>query len=147
MPNHPTHKLLLIQFVLWIVLGLSLNACTTGSAASAPLTGSDAAALQGSQLNPEGTHAVVKTPSAPVLVILNPTDNSVVNTEEVTIVGQADAGSVVSANDEMAIAKQDRSFSVKIKLDEGLNVIEISASDPQGNQTTVYLTITYDPQS
>ncbi len=74
-------------------------------------------------------------------------DNTIVKQNTIEIGGTADDGTVISINDTIASVGKSRQFNVKIQLDEGLNVLEITASDPQGNQGTVYLTVTYDPNA
>lgn len=78
--------------------------------------------------------------------ITNIADDSLVNSNPLDISGMADPGTVISINDEIAAVGKDRMFTVSVKLDEGLNVLEINASDPQGDQETAYLTVTYESQ-
>jgi hypothetical protein len=83
----------------------------------------------------------------PLSVILeNIVDNAVVQTSQFTLSGTADPETVISFDDQIVLVGQDRSFSLALALEEGPNMIEITASDPAGNTNTAYLTITYDPQ-
>jgi hypothetical protein len=89
--------------------------------------------------------------SAPVtsgtlwLQILSPQDEAVVNTPEVDVMGLAAIGAVVSVNDDILIVGDDQQFKTTISLDEGPNLIEIIASDNNGNEMSILLTVTYEP--
>jgi hypothetical protein len=79
------------------------------------------------------------------LQVLSPQDEAVVSTPQVDVIGSAAAGAVVSINDEILLVGKDQQFKTTIALDEGPNLIEIVASDDQGNETPVLLTVTYEP--
>ncbi len=83
-------------------------------------------------------------PSIPVRID-EPQDDAVVQASLLQIKGEANPGTVLSINDEIVLVDSSRKFSAQIQLDEGLNVIEIIASDDQGNQESRYLSITYEP--
>jgi len=77
--------------------------------------------------------------------ILAPADNAVVATQVVEVRGEAPEDTVLSINDEILIVSSDQLFSLYVTLEEGLNVIEIVASDYDGNEISHILTITYQP--
>ena len=79
------------------------------------------------------------------LQVLSPQDEAVVNTSQVDVIGAAPARSVVSVNDEILIIGDDQQFKTTLSLDEGPNLIEILASDENGNETSLLLTVTYEP--
>ena len=79
------------------------------------------------------------------LQVLSPQDEAVVNTSQVDVIGAAPAGSVVSVNDEILIIGDDQQFKTTLSLDEGPNLIEILASDENGNETSLLLTVTFEP--
>ncbi len=81
------------------------------------------------------------------VVLYGPLDGAVISTQWVEFTGEADPDTVISFNDELVLTGPDRKFSQLMLLDEGPNVIEITASDIQGNQGTIYITITYEPES
>jgi hypothetical protein len=89
--------------------------------------------------------------SAPVtsgslgLQVLSPQDEAVINTPQVDVIGLAPAGTVVSINDEILIVGDDQQFKTTVSLDEGPNLIEILASDENGNEMSLLLTVTYEP--
>jgi hypothetical protein len=79
------------------------------------------------------------------LQILSPQDEAVVNTPQVEVIGNAAAGAVVSIDDEILLVGSDQHFKTTVALDEGPNLIEIVASDDQGNETFLLLAVTYEP--
>jgi len=79
------------------------------------------------------------------LQVLSPQDEAVVNTPQVDVTGSAPAGAVISINDEILIVGDDGQFKTTISLDEGPNLIEIVASDDNGNETSLSLAVTYEP--
>ena len=79
------------------------------------------------------------------LQVLSPQDEAVVNTPQVDVIGSAPAGAVISVNDEILIVGDDGQFKTTVSLDEGPNLIEIIASDDNGNETSFILTIIYEP--
>jgi hypothetical protein len=89
--------------------------------------------------------------SAPVtsgslwLQVLSPQDEAVINTPQVDVIGAAPAGTVVSINEEILIVGDDQQFKITVSLDEGPNLIEILASDENGNEMSLFLTVTYEP--
>jgi len=79
------------------------------------------------------------------LQVLSPQDEAVVNTSQVDVIGAAPPGSVVSVNDDIFLVGDDQQFKTTLSLDEGPNLIEILASDENGNETSLLLTVTYEP--
>lgn len=79
------------------------------------------------------------------LQVLSPLDEAVVNIPQVDVIGSAPAGTVLSINDEILIAGNDGQFKVTVMLEDGPNLVEITASDENGNETTVLLMVTYEP--
>jgi|SRR6266487_4326324 len=78
------------------------------------------------------------------LQILSPQDEAVVNTPQVDVIGSAPVGAVVTVNDEILIVGADGRFQTTLSLEEGPNLIEIVASDENGNERSLMLTITYE---
>jgi hypothetical protein len=79
------------------------------------------------------------------LQVLSPQDEAVVNTPQVDVIGLALPGAVVSVNDEILIVGDDQQFKTTATLDEGPNLIEIIASDENGHEISLTLTVTYEP--
>jgi len=77
--------------------------------------------------------------------VLSPLDDAIVNTPQVDVIGSALTGAVISVNDEILIVGADQQFRTTVTLEEGLNLIEVIASDESGNEASVLLTVTYEP--
>ena len=60
--------------------------------------------------------------------------------------GRAPSGTVLSINDEILVVDQSQAFSVQISLEDGPNLIEIVASDAEGNEVNFMLTVSYNSQ-
>jgi len=89
------------------------------------------------------------TPTALFLVITQPTDGAQVSASNIGITGKTIPGAVVSVsiNDEIeiVIAGQDGKFTIAVALEEGPNLIEVVASDQQGNEKFATVTVIYIP--
>jgi putative hemolysin len=92
----------------------------------------------------EATQAAI-SPAAIPLQVLTPQDGSVVNTAQIKIAGSTAPDAVVSVNKDILIAQSDGTFETTITLEEGVNLIEIVASDASGNEAFVDLVVTYQP--
>jgi len=78
------------------------------------------------------------------LTIFSPADQSVVSQPQVDIQGEVSADAVVTINDDTYIFNAGR-FEQTVQLEEGLNSIQIVASDMDGNEVDMILTLTYQP--
>jgi len=96
--------------------------------------------------SPPAGEAIV-VPGKPQVIILSPPEDAVVNAPQVEIIGQTTSDAVLTFNDEIVIAGPDGAFMVTVPLDEGPNLVQMVASDAEGNETTFELTVTYEPQS
>jgi ABC-type glycerol-3-phosphate transport system substrate-binding protein len=98
---------------------------------------------------PTASPSPAATPDAGALSvkIISPEDNAVVTEAQVEINGQTAPNAVITLNDEIAVADVTGAFTARLSLDEGPNVIEIVASDMDGHETDLFLTITYEPAS
>ena len=79
------------------------------------------------------------------LQMSSPNDESVVNTSTVVVRGTTKAGAFVSVEEQLVTADAAGIFSVTVTLVEGINSIDILASDDAGDVTTITLTIIYTP--
>lgn len=79
------------------------------------------------------------------LTVVSPQDGAVVNAAQVQVSGTASPGAVVTVNDDILIVGADGTFQSTVALEEGPNLIEVIGSNDAGNQTTVELTVTYEP--
>jgi len=87
----------------------------------------------------------IETAGALALQVFSPQDEAVVNTAEVQVTGVTSPGAVLSINDVILIAGADGSFTAAVPLEEGPNLIEIVASDAAGDETSLLLSVTYEP--
>lgn len=103
----------------------------------------------------------VETPTAPILPtepglpatetsglwlnLLSPLDEALVDAPQVDVTGSAPAGTVISVNDLILIVGIDGQFTATVPLEEGLNLIEVVASNEKGNELSALLTVTYEP--
>lgn len=83
------------------------------------------------------------------LEVAAPEDESIVDTSTISVSGTTIPGAVVSVlvNDEIEIADVDEqgNFSVTVELEEGPNIIEVIASDLEGNEEHCILVVIYTP--
>ncbi len=77
------------------------------------------------------------------LVVSQPQDNAITDSEKIEIKGTTTPGAIVSALEEITIADSQGNFSLTIPLEEGANFIEVLASDEDGNEANVALVITF----
>lgn len=84
------------------------------------------------------------------LIITQPEESSVVNTDKVTIKGSATPRStvvVITAVDQsISEADQDGSFQQDVTLDSGPNEVKIVSYDPSGNESSQTLNLVYSTQ-
>jgi hypothetical protein len=76
-----------------------------------------------------------------VLDIVEPADNSVVEARELEIKGHTIPEATVSINGDLTFADSDGLFEITIILEEGPNIIEIIASDDEGNEARTSLAV------
>jgi hypothetical protein len=79
------------------------------------------------------------------LTVTQPTDESIISTDKVAVIGITTAGAVVSINGELAEVDAEGNFTMMVVLEEGPNIIEVIASDLEGNEESHILVIVYVP--
>jgi hypothetical protein len=94
-------------------------------------------------LKPAGTMIKISNGSFS-LTIISPADQAIVTESPVELRGEVSAEAVLTVNDEIYVLEAG-SFSEPVTLEEGLNAIQITASDMDGNMVELVLTITYQP--
>ncbi len=95
---------------------------------------------------PTAAPAAAPANAGPVsLQVLSPQDGSVVNTAQVAVSGVASPGAVVTVNDDILIAGGNGQFQDTVALSEGLNLIEVIASNTSGSEASAEITVTYQP--
>jgi len=78
------------------------------------------------------------------LTIDSPQDQATVSDPNMDVKGKVSEDAVLTINDEIYDLKAGE-FTQSVQLTEGLNAIQIVASDMAGNEVDLILTITYQP--
>ena len=124
-----------IMFALTLILLLALTLGAVGCAEE--------------ETTPSPSPSPSPTPTALSLEITQPEDGAEVSTSPINVTGKTIPGAVVSASIddtvEIADVDQNGNFTVTVVLEEGLNLIEVIASDQQGNEKYSSVTIFYVP--
>jgi len=84
---------------------------------------------------------------APVLQLMNPSNNSIVESDSVNVRGLAENGDYLTINNEAVPVTTDGHFSTNLKLQRGLNVIKVQASNRAEKETSQIITIEYKPKT
>ncbi|MFZ5424518.1 MAG: helix-turn-helix domain-containing protein [Patescibacteria group bacterium] len=82
---------------------------------------------------------------APNLEVYTPENNAVVSSDLVDITGLAERDSVLSINNQRVVLNTDGSFATTLKLNEGLNTLNIRVVNNLGRETEKVLTVIYRP--
>jgi len=140
----------LLPAVLLLLAGCGGPTPTAVPSAAAPAENtaapaSPAASLPTAVLPSAAAPLPIETAGALALQVFSPQDEAVVNTAEVQVTGVTSPGAVLSINDVILIAGADGSFTAAVPLEEGPNLIEIVASDAAGDETSLLLSVTYEP--
>jgi hypothetical protein len=80
------------------------------------------------------------------LSVTEPQDETTVFTSDIAVKGRTDADAVVSVNEAVVDVDADGGFSTTVTLEEGPNLIEVQASDFEGNEGSVTLMVIYVKQ-
>ena len=76
------------------------------------------------------------------LTVIQPADNSIVSSDRVEVRGRTSPGAVVSVNGELVEVDEEGNFTITLTLEEGPSIIEVIASDEEGNEATTSLIVT-----
>jgi hypothetical protein len=86
------------------------------------------------------------TPAAPFNITLDaPRDGDTTNTSPLLVKGVTVSNAVVSVNDVVGVADGEGRFSLAVPLQAGPNVLEVIASQPNGQQAFAIVTVMYQP--
>jgi len=91
--------------------------------------------------------ASFKTPASGALTVnvLTPADESVVASSTLSVTGQTKPGAFVTVDDQFVTANASGDFTVTVTVTEGINLIDVIASDVSGAVVTTSLTVSYLP--
>ncbi len=81
-----------------------------------------------------------------LLTVTEPQDETTVYSSGLVVKGQTEADAVVSVDGVTIEVGADGEFSTTVTLEEGPNLIEVMASDFEGNEGSVDLTVIYVKQ-
>lgn len=99
-------------------------------------------------LEPAPTLAVETTPTPASdfpLSVETPLDGETLRASPWRVIGQTQPGALVSVNDVIGFANDEGRFALEIALQDGVNVLEVLASNAAGEQVFVILTVVYQP--
>lgn len=122
-----------MRILVLALISILLVAC----AATAPALG------PGSK--PASSQGMTQTSGSLTVKLLEPQDGAAVNTNVVKVKGEAPPETVVTVNDDILVVGSDGKFEIDIQLEQGPNVIELVASDLEGNEVSFDVTVTYEP--
>jgi hypothetical protein len=135
----------LALLVLAFLAACSPTPTTTSTSPDAPSVTNPTPVPQDVNSTPVILPTMVSGEAGLWLQITSPLDEAVVDAPQLDVLGFAPAGSVISINDEILLVGADGQFRTIVLLEEGPNLIEIVASDENGNETSALLTVTYEP--
>lgn len=102
------------------------------------------AELNGRETEPSAPVVVIKDKEAPELIVIEPVDNTKINTEVVHVRGNAtDNIELVQVliNDVEVVIDEDGNFHKRLIVDPGENLIVVKAIDGAGNETIIERTV------
>lgn len=120
-----------------VIIGIGILGCTRASATSTP--------------PPTPTSTIAPLPTATItpepffLLVTKPQGDSVVNSSPIAVTGSTTPDAIVSINGEAVEVDIQGGFSAQVTLEVGPNVIEVVASNLQGDQKSVILALIYLP--
>ena len=79
------------------------------------------------------------------LDVTAPEDESVLDSATVEVMGATNPDNVVSVGGEVVEVDEDGNFTVVVTLEEGPNVIEVIASNFDGEEVDTLITVIYFP--
>ena len=78
------------------------------------------------------------------VTIFAPSDSLVVLTSPIEVRGTTNTETVMTINGLLVLLDADQEFAFQVDLEEGYNTIEVVASDYEGNQVELILTVIYE---
>lgn len=90
-----------------------------------------------------GKTPIATASAALPLTITEPQDGVVVDTATITVRGRTAPDADLTINGDLVDVAADGSFSYQARLEEGINLLEIVATDEDGNEASQTITIGY----
>jgi hypothetical protein len=91
-------------------------------------------------------YLVATFPSGAEIYLLAPQEDDVVTNPWVDVIGKAPAETVITLNEEIAVAGPDSMFYARVPLEEGLNEVLCVASDWEGNEVDFSIMVVYETE-
>ena len=113
----------------------AINSATTDATAAALPTVTDTA---------EPIHYTEYVNGSFWLRLASPKDGEIVREPQIVVSGLAPVETVISINDEIFLIGADESFSFPMTLEEGVTLIDLVASSPQGELIELVLSVVYE---
>ena len=92
-------------------------------------------------------YQIVGFAGSPALRLISPANNSIIETDSVNIRGLTDNGDYLTINNEAVPVTTDGHFLTNLKLQRGINVIRVEASNRAKKSTSEVVTIEYKPKT
>lgn len=91
---------------------------------------------------------VIRDSKPPELTVSSPTDNTKFSgdtNKTIQIQGKTESGSTIIINNRLVFVSSDGTFNSQTQLSQGDNHFDIVATDKAGNQTSLQLTVNWQP--
>jgi len=92
-------------------------------------------------------YLVATFPTGAEIYLLSPQEDEIVADPWVDVAGTAPVETVITLNEEIAVAGADGMFYARVPLEEGLNEIQCVASDLDGNEVAFSFLVVYEPEA
>jgi hypothetical protein len=123
-----------------IIVGIALLALFT-----IPLTGCSQIgspnSVPASPAENAGDSSSIVVQSGLPLKVTEPADGTTINGGTVTVKGQTAPGATVTVNDQADVADENGNFSIAISLSQGVNAIDVIATNDSGNEGEILLMV------
>ncbi len=127
------------HFIMLVLTIILMTGCT------APAPPPILAPTPPSEETPTPPPTVTPPPVGFFLQVTEPKDESIVTTSIISVSGTTNQDAVVSVNGETVEVDEQGNFTTTVALEEGPNIIEVIASDFEGNEEGTVLAVIYSP--
>lgn len=133
---------IILGTIIGIVIGRNQYKRATRIAQPLPMETAPALPIPTSQ--PTASSADESYPSDFTLSITSPTSDSTVTSPTITVKGKTAPSAEVFINEKDTVADANGNFFVMLTLDEGENLIIVTANDDEGNSAEKELVVTFE---
>ena len=92
-------------------------------------------------------YQVIGFAGSPLLRIVYPNNNTILEADTLNVRGVADNNDLLTINNENVPVTTDGSFSTNIKLQRGINVVKVKATNRAKKETSEIITVEYKPKT